>query len=327
MGIKAYKGFDKDLKCSTLAAALSSKYEIGKTYTHEGSVSLCSSGFHACEDPIDMFGYYAPINGNRFCEVEMNGIAGETEKDTKRVCSKIFIGGELSIRSITEASIKFLFEKTKSEPSKETDKQAESGNYSKQAASGNSSTQAASGNYANMGQSSTQAASGDSSKQAASGDSSTGRVGLLQQQAASGNYSKQAASGNYSKQAASGDSSNRPRRATTANRPRRATPAHRRRRATTANRPRRATPAHRRRRATTAHRPRRATPALSNATERTASRQLSAPEEKLSPLSVAGLCLPSGKTENLFMLSQFRSMEQSLSLIRGTRLMVENLPK
>ncbi len=146
MGIKAYKGFDKDLKCHPSGGS-EFQYEIGKTYTHEGSVSLCSSGFHACEDPIDMFGYYAPINGNRFCEVEMNGIAGETEKDTKRVCSKISIGGELSIRSITEASIKFLFEKTKSEPSKETDKQAASGYFSKQAASGNYSTQAASGNY------------------------------------------------------------------------------------------------------------------------------------------------------------------------------------
>lgn len=40
--MKAYKGFDKDLKCKDF------QYEIGKTY-EEPKAQLFKKGFHACE--------------------------------------------------------------------------------------------------------------------------------------------------------------------------------------------------------------------------------------------------------------------------------------
>lgn len=55
--MKVYKGFDKDLTCRGF------KYEIGETYEEENA-DLCSAGFHACEAPLDVFGYYAPGSGN-----------------------------------------------------------------------------------------------------------------------------------------------------------------------------------------------------------------------------------------------------------------------
>lgn len=51
--MKAYKGFDKNMQCHGF------QFEEGKTY-HEDEAELCKRGFHACENPLDVFGYYSP---------------------------------------------------------------------------------------------------------------------------------------------------------------------------------------------------------------------------------------------------------------------------
>jgi hypothetical protein len=88
--MKGYKGFDKDLKCRGF------QYEVGKTYECEGKIVLCENGFHFCEEPKQIYGYYDDLTVCRYCEVEASGeiING----DGKCVCSKITIVREISLQ-------------------------------------------------------------------------------------------------------------------------------------------------------------------------------------------------------------------------------------
>lgn len=85
--MKGYKGFDKDLKCHG-----GYQYEIGRTETTD-KADLCEAGFHFCERPLDVFGYFAPAE-SRYCEIEAEDVSPETEKrDTKRVAKKLTVKG------------------------------------------------------------------------------------------------------------------------------------------------------------------------------------------------------------------------------------------
>jgi len=178
--IMAYKAFDDDMKCRGF------QYKVGETYEHEGPVSECESGFHACEDPFDVFRFY-DITTSKFAAVELSGYIDKG--DMKIAAGKIKISAELELPEYIDHCVKWLFSLVKVKNGNYA-KQASSGYSAKQASSGNYATQASSGNYAK------QASSGNYAKQASSGYSAT--------QASSGNYATQASSGNYAKQASSG---------------------------------------------------------------------------------------------------------------------------
>ena len=95
--MKAYKGFDKDLKCRGF------QYKVGETYTEDEAV-MCEKGFHACEDPLDVFNYYPPAN-SRYCEVELEEVSPETADDSKRVANEITIVKELTLNELIAAAI------------------------------------------------------------------------------------------------------------------------------------------------------------------------------------------------------------------------------
>ena len=94
--MKAYKGFKKDMTCRGF------KYEVGKTY-EEDKAELCETGFHACEAPIDCFGYYDPAH-SVFHEVELDATDEKRSDDTKRVGKRIKIGAQLDIPLLCKVS-------------------------------------------------------------------------------------------------------------------------------------------------------------------------------------------------------------------------------
>ena len=99
--ITAYKGFDSDWKCRGF------QYEVGKTYEHMGEVKACQSGFHACEHPLDVFGYYPPA-GSRFALVEQSGITDKGRDGDSKIASRtISIKAEIDIPYLVKAAIDF----------------------------------------------------------------------------------------------------------------------------------------------------------------------------------------------------------------------------
>jgi hypothetical protein len=106
--MKGYKGFNNKLQCNPNGTPF--QYEVGKEYETDNA-SLCRKGFHFCENPLDVFTYYAPAN-SRYCEVEGSG---EIEKndggDTKVAASKIKIGAEIGLQDLIAAGVKFILEK------------------------------------------------------------------------------------------------------------------------------------------------------------------------------------------------------------------------
>ena len=97
--MKAYKGFDKDLKCRGF------QFEAGKEYREE-KADICKSGFHACENPLDVFKYYPPAT-SRYCKVDLDANE-QKEDDSKRVGKKILILDEISLQDMINAGIAYI---------------------------------------------------------------------------------------------------------------------------------------------------------------------------------------------------------------------------
>ena len=189
--ITALKGFDKNLQCRGY------QFEIGKTHMHEGEVEACSSGFHSCENPLDVLNYYPLISDdgslNRFASVKASGTISRHDGDSKIASASLLVEVELKLPEFISAAITWIKAACKTEEtaaSGASSQFAASGAYSKLAASGASSKLAASGHSSKLaasGHSSQLAASGASSKLAASGDSSIVCAASLCCKASAGN--------------------------------------------------------------------------------------------------------------------------------------------
>lgn len=111
MGMKGFKGFEKDFSCR------GKQYEENTTYEEHG-VGCCHKGvMHFCEDPWEVLNHYDLVDGNgnfsEFAEVEALGQVWNDGE--KRATNKIHIGAKLGLKGFLKSCIDFTIEKTKYE--------------------------------------------------------------------------------------------------------------------------------------------------------------------------------------------------------------------
>ncbi|MDK8400942.1 hypothetical protein QPE02_19710 [Pseudomonas aeruginosa] len=102
--VTAYKGFKQDLTCRDY------QFEIGGTYKHEGEVEACSSGFHSCEYPLDVFGYYAP-GESRFAIVKASGQLSRHDDDSKIASATLVVEAEISMPTMISRALDWIMSK------------------------------------------------------------------------------------------------------------------------------------------------------------------------------------------------------------------------
>jgi len=192
--MKAFKGFNKDLTCRGY------QYEEGKEF-HTERAECCDTGFHACEYPLDCFGYYDPAH-SVFHEVELSGEMDKSGDNTKVCATDIKIGARLSIAGLVKMAIDFTMSKVNKEAGSDE-------RHGFASATGYKGASSATGNYGassatgNCGASSATGYKGASSATGNYGASSaTGNCGAS---SATGNYGASSATGNYGASSATGN--------------------------------------------------------------------------------------------------------------------------
>ena len=197
--IKGYKGFDKNLKCRGF------QYEVGKEYQCDGEVECCENGFHFCENPFDVFRYYAPAE-SRYCEVGGSGYISRDKGDTKVAVSNIRIEAEIGLKGIIEAGVKFIMNKVKWE-----DKSTNTGDQSAATNTGYQSAATNTGNYSAATNTGYQSAATNTGYQSAATNTGyqSAATNTGNQSAATNTGDKSAATntGNYSAATNTGDKS------------------------------------------------------------------------------------------------------------------------
>ena len=161
MGMKGFKGFEKDFSCG------GKQCEENTTYEEYGEGCCYKGVMHFYEDPWEVLNHYDLVDGNgnlsEFAEVEALGQVWNDGE--KRATNKIHVGAKLGLKGFLKACIDFTLEKTNGTNL--------SGNYAQIGSSGNYAKIGSSGYYAKIGSSGYSAqigSSGDSAQIGSSGN-------------------------------------------------------------------------------------------------------------------------------------------------------------
>ncbi|KSD90738.1 DUF7666 domain-containing protein, partial [Pseudomonas aeruginosa] len=186
--VTAYKGFKQDLTCRSY------QFEIGGTYKHEGEVEACASGFHSCEYPLDVFGYYAP-GDSRFAIVKASGQLSRHDDNSKIASATLVVEAEISMPTMISKAIDWIMARLDSsvEQTVVGDTASNTGYQSAASNTGNRSAASNTGDYS--------AASNTGNRSAASNTgnrSAASNTGYQSAASNTGDYSAASNTGDYS---------------------------------------------------------------------------------------------------------------------------------
>ncbi|MBY9358236.1 hypothetical protein ISG84_05460 [Pseudomonas aeruginosa] len=202
--VTAYKGFKQDLTCRGY------QFEIGGTYKHEGEVEACASGFHSCEYPLDVFGYYAP-GDSRFAIVKASGQLSRHDDDSKIASATLVVEAEISMPTMISRAIEWIMARLDSsvEQTVVGETASNTGNYSAASNTGNYSAASNTGNYSaasNTGYRSAASNTGDYSAASNTGyQSAASNTGYQSAASNTGYQSAASNTGDYSAASNTGD--------------------------------------------------------------------------------------------------------------------------
>lgn len=97
----AYKAFNKGLICRGY------KFKAGITSTTE-EANCVRNGFHAAENPLDMFTYYPNIKTSEYWIVKLGGDMHEDGLDSKIACTELTPLKELKPEEIAVAALLYI---------------------------------------------------------------------------------------------------------------------------------------------------------------------------------------------------------------------------
>ncbi|WP_121424168.1 DUF7666 domain-containing protein [Pseudomonas aeruginosa] len=202
--VTAYKGFKQDLTCRGY------QFEIGGTYKHEGEVEACASGFHSCEYPLDVFGYYAP-GDSRFAIVKASGQLSRHDDDSKIASATLVVEAEISMPTMISRAIDWIMARLDNsvEQTVVGDTASNTGDYSAASNTGNRSAASNTGDYSaasNTGYQSAASNTGDYSAASNTGDySAASNTGDYSAASNTGYQSAASNTGDYSAASNTGD--------------------------------------------------------------------------------------------------------------------------
>ncbi|RPL54131.1 hypothetical protein IPC1469_16045 [Pseudomonas aeruginosa] len=204
--VTAYKGFKQDLTCRGY------QFEIGGTYKHEGEVEACASGFHSCEYPLDVFGYYAP-GESRFAIVKASGQLSRHDDDSKIASATLVVEAEISMPTMISRAIDWIMARLDSsveqtvvgDTASNTGYQSAASNTGDRSAASNTGDRSAASNTGNYSAASN---TGDYSAASNTGNySAASNTGYQSAASNTGDRSAASNTGNYSAASNTGDRS------------------------------------------------------------------------------------------------------------------------